>query len=185
MTAIVTEGIETTATGTLNATPNLKTLGGGEMMGSEMNVWLLGAKGRFVSETENCAIAVTDLHGMEIVPTDAGLLEMTEMVGERDQVVGIGSSVKMVKTVMTAKIASAKKSLLGWTLTSLAMGVVESLAVSALVENWTGSRRLRRKCSRKTNPPRQWLLASRCRKPKLRPLSRPQRTNWTKSSSSV
>ena len=124
MMDLVTEGTGTTATRTLNGTPSSKTLGVGEMMGREMNAWLLGATEKFASE--NCATAVIDLHGMEVtVPTDAGLLEMIGTVGERDRVARIGSLVKTVKT------ANARKSRPGWILTSQAMAVVELLVATA------------------------------------------------------
>lgn len=170
MTDIVTEGTEMTATRILNVIPSPKTPGDGEMTGKEMNVWLPGAKGKF-------AIVATDPHGTQVtVLTDAGLPEMIGTVGERDRVARIGRWVKMVKTVMTAKIASARKSLLGWILTSQAIAVAVLLAVIVL-ENLMASRHLGRKCNRKTNPPRQWLPVPRPHKLKHQPLLRLQKTN--------
>jgi hypothetical protein len=155
MTDIVSEGTRMTATEISNGTPSLRTPGDGEMTGRGMNAWLPGAKGKLVSANENCATAVTGLHGMQVtVLTDAGLLEMIGTVGERDRVARTGGLVRMVKTVMTARIASERKSLLGWILISRAVVVVELLA-AIVPENWMASRRLGRRCNRKTNPTHQ------------------------------
>jgi hypothetical protein len=190
MDMVGTEGTRKTVTRTSTEIPNLMIPGDGGMMEKETSVLLPGETGKPVNVNVNVketrAIDASDRHGMDLRPrqTDAGRTIVT--IEGRDQAAGIGRLVMKSKTVKTARIVSARRSLLGWIPTSRATAVAGLSEVSALAASLMVSKRSERRCGRRINSRHQAMSTlRRSRRPKLLHLHSLQRANWTRFNSSA